>query len=90
MKFRVRYARVHDMMVDDVDIAAAQRRMRAMEAMWPAGEFKLLSIYPDGYVMPPPPPPFVPKPKKAPLFKPWSPPVWVDSNGWEPPPKKGA
>lgn len=89
MKFRVRYARVHEMMIEDETIEAAQRRMRAMEAMWPPGELKMLSIYVDGAIVPPPPPPFVPKPK-PPAKKPWLPPQWVWPTGWEPPPKKGA
>lgn len=87
MKFRLRYLRLHEMMIDDVDIAAAQRRGRAMEAMWPLGEFKMLGIYPDGAIIPPTPP-LTPKPKKG--TKETNLGTWVWPTGWEPPPKKGA
>lgn len=82
MKFRARYARVHEMMIEDDNIENAQRRMRAMEAMWPAGELKLLGIYVDGMIIPPSPP-LTPKPKagtKKPELG-----TWVWPTGWEPP-----
>lgn len=81
MKFRLRYLRVHEMMIDDENIEAAQRRGRAMEAMWPLGEMKLLGIYPDGAIIPPTPP-LTPKPKLG-MQKP-NPGTWVNPWGWEP------
>ena len=52
MKFTVTYSRTFTMGIDCVDLDAADGRAKAWSKNFPAGEVKILSIYPEGYVEP--------------------------------------
>ncbi len=52
MKFTVTYSRTFTMEIDCVDLDAADGRAKAWSKNFPAGEVKILSIYPKGYVEP--------------------------------------
>jgi hypothetical protein len=52
MKFTVTYSRTFTMEIDCVDLDAADGRAKAWSKNFPAGEVKILSIYPEGYVEP--------------------------------------
>lgn len=74
MKFIVRYLKAYTFEVEEPTLARAEIRAQEMARLWPAGEFKILSIMPETDT---PDPPVLPPPPKPPTY-------------WWTPRKKGA